>query len=337
MKTMLSNLLFQQSEIWKNKTLKFIDKQKYWLFLMAAAYCAADLLILCTRPLLIPDKLPAPSLKSYRPAKTNSVMEYTAIWDFNIFHDGEIPPPLSSIASKDNIISPGVPILSHLPLQLHGTIVYRNPNYSIANITVKNKQSSEVFQVDDRIENLARITHIDSERVYFINLTTSQEEYIKLKEQKSISFQFQKKSADTKNTLPDKSLPSNSLVKKIGDFKFQVDRSNINKYLRNLPSILQDAKVVPHIENGRMAGFRFKYIKSGSVYEKLGFKVSDVLTSVNGEQLESELQATELFHRLQYKSKLDMKVKRKGKTLPFSWIINEDSTTDLVDASANIH
>ena len=320
----ISSFYHHRLPVWKKQFLQFIHKQKHWLFIVIAAYCLADLLILYTLPLFISDKPPTIS-KNYRTKKTPSASQYTAIWDFNIFHDGDIPPPLSSIPNQENITQYGEPQLSRLPLQLNGTIVYRNPDYSIANISVSNKKMSEVYQINDVIESMARITYIDSDRVYFINLNNSQEEYIQLIQKSNINFQFQntaKKTTNYNNTQKE------SLVKKTGDFQFQVKRSDINRYMKNLPSILQDAKVVPHMENGRMSGFRFKYIKSGSVYEQLGFKVSDVLVSVNGEQLESELQAAELFHQLKNQSKLDMTVQREGKNIPFSWAVNEDSSIE---------
>ena len=308
--------------VWKNAILQFIFTQKYWIFVLISSWAAADLMVLYTLPFFISETR---SFRTQaRPAKnTQNQKEYTAVWDFNIFHDGGLPPSLSLRAQTEANASLG-PQLSLLPLQLNGTIVYRNPDYSIANITVKNKAFSEVYQVQDTIENLARITHIDSERVYFINLNNSREEYIQITKQNDIHFSFQK--SPRRQSLP--APAGNALVKDMGNFQFQVQRSDINQYLRSLPSILQDAKVIPHIENGRMAGFRFKYIKSGSVYEQLGFKVSDVLTSVDGEKLKSELQATELFHRLKNRSKLDMVVKRKGENIPFSWTINEDSSIE---------
>ena len=98
--------------------------------------------------------------------------------------------------------------------------------------------------------------------------------------------------------------------------------------MRSLPTILQEAKVVPHYEGGKMIGFRFKYIKPGSIYEELGFKVSDIITSVAGEQPRSQLHAAELFHQFKNRTQLDMMIKRKGKDIAFSWTVNEDGATE---------
>jgi len=321
MRNKISHFYYNHWPALKKPLFRFIDRQKYWLLIIAVAYCLADLLILYTLPVFISNK-PAPLSENYPIRKPHISSQYTVIWDFNIFHDGDIPPPLSSIPPQETLIQYAEPQLSRLPLQLNGTIVYRNPDYSIANISVRHKKTSEVYQTNDVIDNMARITYIDTNQVYFINLKTSQEEYIQLKEDSGINLQFQT------NVKTSKKQNKNSVVKKIGDFQFQVNRSDLNHYMRDLSSILQDAKVVPYIKNGRMAGFRFKYIKSGSVYEQLGFQISDVLVSVNGEQLKSELQAAELFHRLKNQSKRDMTIQRDGKSIPFSWAVNENSSIE---------
>ena len=259
-----------------------------------------------------------------RTTKKVSVAEYTPIWDFNIFHNAAIPPPLSFSQEEKQTLEPQ---LSRLPIQLNGTIVYSNPAYSIANITVQGQEMSESHHIDDEIENkagspLARITQIQPERVYFINLNNNQEEYIEVPKMRNITFNFGKGGKkETKTEGKD----AGNIIKKIGDFQFQINRSDINKHLRSLPNILQEAKVVPHWEKGKMIGFRFKYIKPGSIYEQLGFKVSDIISSVAGEQVQSQLHAAELFQRFKYSTQLDIVVKRNGKDIPFSWTVNEDT------------
>ena len=65
-----------------------------------------------------------------------------------------------------------------------------------------------------------------------------------------------------------------------------------------------------------MIGYRFKYIKSNSLFKKLGFQESDIITSVAGEKPRSQLHAAELFQRFKNLSKLDIVLRRKGKVLP---------------------
>ncbi len=301
----------------KNGIFQFLSKNKHWFFIAIIAYCIADLALLYIRPsLLSGDKQIVFNNEQTKDA--GSIAEYTAIWDFHIFHNEDIPPSLSSIREGE-MIGGVSPPLSLLPLQLNGTIVYRDEDYSIANITIKGKKDSETYQVNDLIGTLARIVRIGRGKVYFINLNSNKEEYIQVADMSYMVLKFKE---EGKKRVSKKA--SNKLVKKTGTFQFQIERSKINQQLRSLPNILNQARVIPHWENGKMVGYRFKYIKAGSIYEKLGFQVSDIIKSVDGEQVRSELHAAELFHRLKNQSKLDIIIERKGGDIPFSWSINED-------------
>ncbi len=290
--------------------------------MIISAYCFADLMLISLHPFLLFNTPPNSKVMNPLPQKKVSVAEYTPIWDFNIFHNAAIPPSLSSTPQEEENLKPR---LSRLPLQLNGTIVYDNPAYSIANITIKGQKTSESYQIDEEIENkskspLARITQIAPERVYFINLNNNQEEYIEVPNIRNISF-------DLKNQKKEENKGS-GIIKKIGDFQFQVKRSDINKHMRSLSKVLQEAKVVPYRKDGKLIGWRFKYIKPGSIYEKLGFKVSDVMTSFAGELPRSQLEAAEMFQRFRNSTKLDIMIRRNGKDIAFSWLVDEDDVSD---------
>ncbi len=282
------------------------------------AYLSADLLILSIRPSFLSASQPR-ILQGPKQKKRDLLSQYRPISDFNVFHNDPIPPSLSSLQEEPKTPT-GTPQPSRLPLTLKGTIVYQNELYSIAHITTTTKGKSDSYQIGDVIDTLARITHIESEKVYFINLNSNTEEYIKissLSEQTGLKFRKPRR-----QVLPHR-------IKSKKPFNFQIQRSIVNKYFRNLPDILQKARVVPYWENGVLVGHQFKYIEPGSVYEKeLGFKVSDIILSVNGEKVRSPIHAAELFHRVKSNSKLDMLVKRDGKDIPFSWSINEDSSIE---------
>ncbi|MDE0119732.1 MAG: hypothetical protein OXM55_06980 [Bdellovibrionales bacterium] len=297
----------------------FYDK-KYWIFVLFCSYCVADLMVISLRPVFLSDVMPRTSLPSYS-EKTSSIEEYIPIWDFNIFHNAAIPTPLSSAVDSGNEVSPGdgLPRLSRLPLQLNGTIVHSDPPRSIADITIKSKNVSEFYQVGNIVDSLARITQIELERVYFINLNSNREEYLEIQNWDSIAVDF----GITKQREQVRHKPA-GFIKQVGDFQFQVNRSDVNKMLRSLPNILREAKVVPHWEKGKMMGWRFEYIKSDSIFEEMGFQKSDIITSIAGEMPRSQIQAAEMFQRFKNHSKVDIMLKRKGKDIPFSWSVNED-------------
>ena len=79
---------------------------------------------------------------------------------------------------------------------------------------------------------MAQITKIHSNRVYFINLNSNKEEYIEIKNIRStnnMDFDFRKKTNNNVKT-------GNNFIRQIGENKFQVNRSDMNKHLRSLPA-----------------------------------------------------------------------------------------------------
>ena len=302
-----------------------MSSYRVWLLLMATAYLTADVLILSVRPLFLSTshKLSAQQVRQSR-KKRDMISEYRPISDFNVFHNAPIPPSLSSVKKTSSFsenVSDGKPSLSRLPLKLNGTIVYQNELFSLASITRTGSGVSDSYQIGDSIANLARLTQIETERVYFINLTTNREEYLQISDLSKVTgLKF--KNPVTKRVFRKKEL-------KAKNFNFKINRSTINRYFRRLPDVLQQASVVPYWKDGELIGHQFKYIEPGSVYEtKLGFKVSDIIVSVDGEKVRSPLHAAELFHRVKNNSKVNMLVKREGRDLPFSWSINEDSSIE---------
>ena len=297
--------------------LPFISKRKYEIFILVSAWCVADLALISLRPLFLSSRglTYSPSLSKLK--KPVNRAKYMPIWDFNIFHNGSIPASFSTKVVPTKINKH--PVLSRLPLHLNGLVIYENPRYSIVSITIKGKNKSGAYRIGDTVENMANITRIESERVYFVNLNANAEEYIELPRKHPVINPLIKK---PKTKLATVSVP---YIKKKGDFQFELRRSDVNKLLRNLPNLLQEAKVVPHWENGKLAGWRFEYIKKGSAYDHSGFKEADIITSVAGELPPSQIKAIELFHELKNsRSRITAKVKRKGKELPFSWSIKED-------------
>ena len=306
-KTAMKYLKFHQGKI-----LKFISDKRYWFLILIVAWCCADLMIISLQPLFLSNAMPKYPVFNQQ-KKISFDLEYMPIWDFKIFHNADIPPSLSSQPGIQNTH----PVKSNLPLKLNGTIVFKNPIYSIASIAVKNVSKSYRIQEEiddnsnDNISPLARITEITADRIYFVNLKNNMLEYI---EKIPSDFDF------FKPVNPDS--PTKT---KRNSFAFQMNRHELNKYVTNLPTILQDAKVVPHWENGEMIGFRFDYIKPGSEYEKiLRFQKGDIVVSINGESPKSVPEGIKLFHEMRRESKFDVVIRREGKNLDFSWTINDD-------------
>ncbi len=276
-------------------------------------YGSADLMVLNLRPKMLPNQAPPARPQRDATRMEDSAANLNIIRERNIFSEtGVIPPPLTE-EGQQNQNDDGPAIASQLPLGLEGTIVHGNPARSIATITLRNRNETMAFAIDDEIEGLARIMKIERRKVIFRNLNNNRLEFIEIPPDSKIVFGMKAPPVE-----------ANSEVVKRGEFDFQVRREDIKKYTADLAGILNQARMVPNIvpgAGGRIDGFRFVSIQPGSIYEKLGFKPMDTIKSVNGEPVNSPTKAMELYNSLKNDSRIQIQIERNGRVEDFSYNI----------------
>jgi len=68
-------------------------------------------------------------------------------------------------------------------------------------------------------------------------------------------------------------------------------------------------------------GFRLMQIQPGSFYEKIGLKLNDVITSVNGEKITDAAKALSVLQELKHMNSLDLGTMRDGKEVNLNYDI----------------
>lgn len=286
-----------------------------YILAVIVGYMIADLFVLSYRDDMLPTQ--APPARPQQNMLGDRYADLSPIRGRNIFNpDGVIPPALQADQDGGDPSADGPATLSQLPLSLEGTLVHINPARSVATINMKNKNLVQSFMVDDEIDEIAKVTKIERRKVTFRNLRNNRLEYIEIPEDGALKLGFKQ----------EKLGGGDSEVAKLGEFDFQVNRSDIKKYTTDLSSILNQARMVPNIipgSGGGVEGFRFVSIQPGSIYEKLGFKPMDVIKSVNGESVNSPTKAMELYNALRTESKIYMQIERNGRLEDFNYNIVE--------------
>ena len=292
-----------------------LKKRRALLWAFVVSFLLADLLVLKSYQLFLPKKeLPVRKITKKTRFKKTLSGQYAVIWENNIFHRGPIPSQLLEETSSED------PVKTSLPLTLKGTIVHTNPRRSLATVKGR-KERSRSYQVGDTIENQAEIREIERRKIIFLNRNNNLLEFLEIPESKHLPLAYTPSKKVTVNTK----FPP---IKQIGK-TFKMKRSHVNKYLKKLPEILQQARMVPNrvTRNGEvfMDGFRFATIKKGSIYEDLGFKVGDVITEVEGEKVNSPEKALELYNRLQTNSRIQVVVNGEQRT----YTVEEDAPSSF--------
>jgi len=263
---------------------------------------------------LIPEPPYVPPVSMSVAHQSKTLDDYNVIFTRNLFSSKGIIPgdeiPLSG--SKD---LGGPPVKTSLPFNLIGTMILSDESRSLATIEDTSAKTSYPVRVDDEIPSKAKIIHIESRKVIFVNTATGRREYVELPD-------------DTKSLNPKIMLggpyrssqkSANNGIEQVSPNNFNISRSEIDQALSNMNSIITEARLLPNNENGAMNGYKIIQIVPGSIYQKLGFQNGDVITQLNGKVVNDPFKAMEELKSLKEQKHYEISGKRDGRPFTYSY------------------
>ena len=206
-------------------------------------------------------------------------------------------------------------IKSKLPLMLLATMESDDPEYSMATILHTETNMLAPYSPNDPILTGVVVSRVERGRVVFRN--GAQMEYIELGAEPPagpsapITPIATAVSQDPKNSRAIEGA-SEAITCDSSFASCTVDRKFVEKLLSNPAQLTKQARIVPAVRDGETKGYKFYGIRPGSLPKLLGLKNGDLLTSVNGHQLESLDQAMDLYNKLRRASHLSVTLERKG-------------------------
>ncbi len=111
--------------------------------------------------------------------------------------------------------------------------------------------------------------------------------------------------------------PEDNQIRQVGPYKYEVDKAVITDFMKNMASASSGARVLPD-PNG---GFKVSFVRSFSVFYKLGIRSGDTISSVNNIQLDSIDQTFALYTKLKDANHLTLSVNRGGQTINMDYDI----------------
>ncbi len=111
-------------------------------------------------------------------------------------------------------------------------------------------------------------------------------------------------------------------VKDLGGNRFVIARAEVEKARTNIGELLKQARMEPNIVNGQTNGFVVKMIQRTSLLGQLGLQVGDVVTKVNGIDLNSPEKALQVFQQLREARRLSVDLMRGGQPLSLQYQVN---------------
>lgn len=92
-----------------------------------------------------------------------------------------------------------------------------------------------------------------------------------------------------------------------------LERSQIKTAVQNINDLMQQARVRPHFANGMPDGLILTQIKPNSIFHNMGLRNGDIITNVDGNNIESVDDALMLYQGLQSSPNVQLQLKRRGR------------------------
>ncbi|SDZ81257.1 type II secretion system protein C (GspC) [Desulfuromusa kysingii] len=101
--------------------------------------------------------------------------------------------------------------------------------------------------------------------------------------------------------------------------RWQVSKAVANNARANLNSLLQTARMIPEINNGKTVGFKLIAIDKGSLLEQIGLRVGDLIVEINQVKLNSPEKALQIFQQVREANNISLGLVRNGKPETFEY------------------
>jgi general secretion pathway protein C len=91
-----------------------------------------------------------------------------------------------------------------------------------------------------------------------------------------------------------------------------VKRSQMISAVQDVNNLMKQIRIRPNFRNGKPDGLRLTGIRPNSIFYNMGLKSGDILTGVNGKDIESVDDVFKLYQDLQSSSRIKLQIKRRG-------------------------
>lgn len=110
-------------------------------------------------------------------------------------------------------------------------------------------------------------------------------------------------------------IPTGVEIPNGGSITKTVSREEVNRLLQNYGQLLRGIDFVAYVRNGKTEGFRIRYLNPSSVFYKLGFRIGDVIVSVNGVKLTNTQDVFRVIQIIQNEPNVRVEIIRNGKPM----------------------
>ncbi len=261
-------------------------------------------------------ELPVPPVLAVQTVVENATSEYTIdlieLQREQIFGEGtlevELPPKQE--------IKPGIEnnaAKTQLNLGLVGVLASNINEESTAIIAKGSEQ--DIYQIDDKLPVGANVTlaKILSDRVILNNNGKYESLWLYSEADFKVKYSYSS-SVDRDDEVSGRGAPAPTQIQS------KIKASEVPK------SISDVVRFSVHRENGQMLGFRIRPGKNKELFERLGLKANDIVTSVNGIPIDTPQAIRDNYQQLKSATTADLEVQRGEETVYIN--VSLDSASD---------
>lgn len=198
---------------------------------------------------------------------------------------------------------------SNEPFELIGTL---EGHPSFARAVIKKLQSQDPtkeYATGAKIGN-ARIIYIGREYIWI--RVNGQKQKVKVGEKAGDGSAQQTPAA----AVSSNAVTSGEKITKV------ISREEVNSLLKgNASQIYKGASFGPHLENGKIAGYRLHKVQPTHIFYKLGARPGDIIRQVNGHKLSDTETMFELWKSIKTAPQINVVIERNKKMMTFDFHI----------------
>jgi general secretion pathway protein C len=217
-------------------------------------------------------------------------------------------PPI--LGQPEASVTARIPPLQKTSLPLKLLAIMYAPTaekWSMAVIRDNDHESTGPFGIGSKIRE-ATIDEIDQMRVY-VNFGGGRREYLELLGQPAGA---PPPSAGPKDPLAE---AMDKGIKKVGEDRYEVQHSAIDALLENTGALARAARIVPETRDGKSIGFRLFSITPNGPFGKIGLQNGDIISAINGMEMNSPDTALEVYTKLRTAKHLSVGLERNGRKI----------------------
>lgn len=191
-----------------------------------------------------------------------------------------------------------------------GTIAQKTPSNNVALVKIGTTGSVTAVKIGHVIDNKFKVTDISEKFVRVI--TRDSKHYLVYMDRFAGEFRLDS-SGPMKVINPEGSYKEDGFERVAG--KVTMTSAYRDRIVNtDLSKILMQATAEPFMQNGVIAGFKLTQIDSDSIFAKGGLRDDDVITTLNGQKLNSVAGAVTLLKSLKDVASIEIEMLRGGST-----------------------